>query len=1190
MSVRRIDPSLIRRSSGDPLLQMLGTAVGSSLAGPIGGAIGGSLAGQGYVDPTQVAMGAMGTEAFGVGVDELAGLIPLGDIGDAQREAERKAKEAFNMGMFFRKPQYEADGGLIGYGDVSPPTYTRGPGETYRFRRPVEEEEIATTMPVVVPKIPKYDDSDDDHYDWINNPEGRPHKFIGGATEHHKYDGPTWGAGKSLGAAGGALAMAPLGLPGLVLGAFLGSKTGDKVEKGIKKATKKPAVKPRDNPNEDNSHDNSLNTPTTNYTSGSNASSYHEEASKANEGRSDGGWGWAIGGDVTPYGNPDAVPNTGGSMNIKKFTQKNADGSSISYEFDVPKMQSIPHPGEPKGTDTVPAWLTPGEFVMNAEATRMFEPQIEAMNNAGRAVQAAQGGTIPEYAARGGCMKSQYKAKGGKPCDCEECSGVAYKAPGGKIDSLMDIMSMFGFGGSEPTPPPTAPSLPPMPQGYQGQIKDLGDGTYSVISDSGRQVYGKATPEEVMKVTGVDPRIDTETATPVDQPLPLAPEAPPVVDDSSYYDKLAQAESSGRADAESKTSSATGLHQFTEGTWLDVVNKYEPNLAEGMSKEQLLDLRKDPEVSRRMVGYLTEENRSALEKQGLDSSDGSLYLSHFLGSGAARDVLSAQPNTPIGNILPKNVIEANKSVLENKTVGEVKAWAQGKMGNKSSKTLEVPEEDQATQIPMPQNRNFVPGVRGRGRDQGLPSPTAVQQARDEREEFREDKLQTIRERIAKELPPIHNYTQNDLDRLAKEELERQEGQQEKDFDDNYVEPATTPEEEVEVVKSATQQIMEGGDASIANRIKGYGIPDNKIEEVTEQVKSGNISSGILDSIGSALSRAFDNLFDSTELAEAGILYLASRAMGYSHGGSLQFVGQNYAKGIQTKNAMADKLLLEGKHNKESIEEYRRTGDMSKLQAKGVKPKRVGAKPEVFYTNKGNQKINLFEYEDANGDRYLGDKQGNPINMDALHNDPSIVPKTPEFNKAARDSTTAVSKIMKEVVETTKQQNDNNAVLKIGPDAMSDEIGRWAAVNGIDVNNIGRLSRQAYADAVAFSQRTGNKVDTLVPYLNQQSLRTFTKTIDPSALLSKETDKNGNRIPLNPVKLRSVNKAIALKLGTQLGDARVSDIMNQYMAAKIAEYDKLDNKDYYENRANDDENGFLLFMQEDLKISNQLDKK
>tara|TARA_R110001592_G_scaffold5126_5_gene28459 strand:- start:8716 stop:11826 length:3111 start_codon:yes stop_codon:yes gene_type:complete len=108
-------------------------------------------------------------------------------------------------------------------------------------------------------------------------------------------------------------------------------------------------------------------------------------------------------------------------MKLKSYTNKDRYGNMTSFEFyegasvdmgDVPPMmQGVPdHPGDPKGTDTVPAWLTPGEFVMNAEATRMFEPQIEQMNNAGRAKQAEQGGTIPEYAAHG---KPIYAAAGG---------------------------------------------------------------------------------------------------------------------------------------------------------------------------------------------------------------------------------------------------------------------------------------------------------------------------------------------------------------------------------------------------------------------------------------------------------------------------------------------------------------------------------------------------------------------------------------------------------------------------------------------------------------------------------------------------------------------------------------------------------------------------------------------------------
>src|SRR5210317_1026503 len=103
------------------------------------------------------------------------------------------------------------------------------------------------------------------------------------------------------------------------------------------------------------------------------------------------------------------------NKNLKKVTMKDRYGNSVSFEMhnlmqgmtaaQVPPMQDIPtydHPGDPKGTDTVPAWLTPGEFVMNAEATRMYEPQIKAMNDHGRAVQKAQGGTIPQYHEDGG--------------------------------------------------------------------------------------------------------------------------------------------------------------------------------------------------------------------------------------------------------------------------------------------------------------------------------------------------------------------------------------------------------------------------------------------------------------------------------------------------------------------------------------------------------------------------------------------------------------------------------------------------------------------------------------------------------------------------------------------------------------------------------------------------------------------
>ena len=124
-----------------------------------------------------------------------------------------------------------------------------------------------------------------------------------------------------------------------------------------------------------------------------------------------GGWDdgyWSEGGYI-----PASQSITQGmSMgNVTKFTQKDRYGNMLSIEFDVPKQMEIPHPGQPMGTDTVPAWLTPGERVMNAEAERMYGPILKQMNDQGRALQAAQGGTIPEYAASG--CKVRYEYDGG---------------------------------------------------------------------------------------------------------------------------------------------------------------------------------------------------------------------------------------------------------------------------------------------------------------------------------------------------------------------------------------------------------------------------------------------------------------------------------------------------------------------------------------------------------------------------------------------------------------------------------------------------------------------------------------------------------------------------------------------------------------------------------------------------------
>ena len=48
-----------------------------------------------------------------------------------------------------------------------------------------------------------------------------------------------------------------------------------------------------------------------------------------------------------------------------------------SYGGATPKS----HPGKPMGTDTVPAWLTEGEFVVDKDSAQKFRPMLEKIND-----------------------------------------------------------------------------------------------------------------------------------------------------------------------------------------------------------------------------------------------------------------------------------------------------------------------------------------------------------------------------------------------------------------------------------------------------------------------------------------------------------------------------------------------------------------------------------------------------------------------------------------------------------------------------------------------------------------------------------------------------------------------------------------------------------------------------------------
>ena len=135
--------------------------------------------------------------------------------------------------------------------------------------------------------------------------------------------------------------------------------------------------------------------------------------------------------------------------------------------------------------------------------------------------------------------------------------------------------------------------------------------------------------------------------------------------DFSYLVAQAGQESSFKPDAKASTSTARGLYQFIEKTWLNMVrdkgadhglgdlaekidDTFEgPRVADPAARRKILELRNDPSLSAVMAAEYAKANRAQLEASlGRAASSTDLYMAHFLGAGGATKFLSALQKSP----------------------------------------------------------------------------------------------------------------------------------------------------------------------------------------------------------------------------------------------------------------------------------------------------------------------------------------------------------------------------------------------------------------------------------------------------------------------------------------------------------------------------------------------------------------
>jgi hypothetical protein len=154
--------------------------------------------------------------------------------------------------------------------------------------------------------------------------------------------------------------------------------------------------------------------------------------------------------------------------------------------------------------------------------------------------------------------------------------------------------------------------------------------------------------------------------------------------DFDYLLGQAQLESGLNPGARAGTSSATGLYQFIDQSWLGIVKQHGAEnglgwasnaitrsgnrwvVSDPQMKSAILNLRNNPEVSATMAAEFAADNQASLESSlGRGATGTDLYMAHFLGLAGAKSFLQTMQSNPgaSGAAMFPAAARANRSIF-----------------------------------------------------------------------------------------------------------------------------------------------------------------------------------------------------------------------------------------------------------------------------------------------------------------------------------------------------------------------------------------------------------------------------------------------------------------------------------------------------------------------------------------------
>jgi hypothetical protein len=675
--------------------------------------------------------------------------------------------------------------------------------------------------------------------------------------------------------------------------------------------------------------------------------------------------------------------------NIKKITQKDRYGAMTSYEFNVPSLNEVPkpegdHPGGPKGTDTVPAWLTPGENVVNAEASRLYQPMIDKMNDTGRAIQREQGGPIPDYASDGKKIP-QYSAAGDFVND-----DLLNRMSKVESNDNPNAVSGVGAGGQYQIMPATAAQ-----PGYG----------VNPISDADRFDPMKSrqfAKEYLIGIAKANPDFtEDEVVTAYHSGAGNVRKAKSGVEElgvngQEYAGKVNSAEVPPVQMASLSNNDLTNMYPNAQnyGSKTDGVPESEDGLGNQiMSKIGGNEFDWDKAFGGKEANPF---NKEFYEEDGfgdLNQFERSVkYPMEIFGMDVPPNAVGKPTGTLYDQANP--VIEALNPSVEK--INE---------GISSNALRDIKPKITSAKNDLDYMTTLITNIKKNG---GQPNSSQIEKY--------ELALGKHKKLLAEE-KKIQGINQTHKQALEKESNKN------KDF-------TLENEKKIEIAKKVIQE------TNTADYAEGKSELDKADDEWAKKNLTGEYEGDfaqnlinkakeyggiVVDKSIEFFKNAFSSMFNGEELARMAMIYAGSRAMGYDHGGSLNYSMKNYIKRVDANLAAAKKFSLTDKaredYTEASLKEYSKTGNRDVLVPKKANVSAIEFKGELFHRDFG--KLGIVKLSNKqDGIRipsYIArdlQRQGKiPKNADVSNgfdvgmNSPLIKGKTAKLNPSLHDATT-----------------------------------------------------------------------------------------------------------------------------------------------------------------------------------------